>query len=107
MHESAIEALLVRSVHQAGGRCYKWVSPGNSGVPDRIVILPDSRVIFVELKTETGRTSALQDWQIGTLRGLGQAVRVLHGRHEVELFIQREVMRCNTSPTTIRKSQRP
>lgn len=107
MRESAIEALLVRAVHQAGGRCYKWVSPGNSGVPDRIVILPDSRVIFVELKTETGRTSALQDWQIGTLRGLGQAVRVLHGRHEVELFIQREVMRCNTSPTTIRKLQRP
>lgn len=107
MRESAIEALLVRSVHQAGGKCYKWVSPGNSGVPDRIVILPDSRVIFVELKTETGRTSALQDWQIGTLRGLGHAVRVLHGRHEVELFIQREVMRCNTSPTTIRKSQRP
>lgn len=107
MRESAIEALLVRSVHQAGGRCYKWVSPGNSGVPDRIVILPDSRVIFVELKTETGRTSALQDWQIGTLRGLGQTVRVLHGRREVELFIQREVMRCNTSPTTIRKSQRP
>lgn len=107
MRESAIEALLVRAVHQAGGRCYKWVSPGNSGVPDRIVILPDSRVIFVELKTETGRTSALQDWQIGTLRGLGQAVRVLHGRREVELFIQREVMRCNTSPTTIRKSQRP
>lgn len=107
MRESAIEALLVRAVHQAGGRCYKWVSPGNSGVPDRIVILPDSRVIFVELKTETGRTSALQDWQIGTLRGLGQKVRVLRGRHEVELFIQREVMRCNTSPTTIRKSQRP
>lgn len=107
MRESAIEALLVRAVHQAGGRCYKWVSPGNSGVPDRIVIMPDSRVIFVELKTETGRTSALQDWQIGTLRGLGQAVRVLHGRHEVELFIQREVMRCNTSPTAIRKSQRP
>ena len=107
MRESAIEALLVRAVHQTGGRCYKWVSPGNSGVPDRIVILPDSRVIFVELKTETGRTSALQDWQIGTLRGLGQTVRVLHGRREVELFIQREVMRCNTSPTTIRKSQRP
>lgn len=107
MRESAIEALLVRSVHQAGGRCYKWVSPGNSGVPDRIVFLPDGKVIFIELKTETGRTSALQDYHIATLRALGQAVRVLRGRREVELFIQREVMRCNTSPTTIRKSQRP
>lgn len=107
MRESAIEALLVRSVHQAGGRCYKWVSPGNSGVPDRIVFLPGGKVIFIELKTETGRTSALQDYHIATLRALGQAVRVLRGRREVELFIQREVMRCNTSPTTIRKSQRP
>ena len=58
MRESAIEALLVPVCTSAGGRCYKWVSPGNSGVPDRIVFLPGGKVIFVELKTETGRTSA-------------------------------------------------
>ena len=106
MRESAIEALLVRSVHQAGGRCYKWVSPGNSGVPDRIVFLPGGKVIFVELKTETGRTSALQDYHIATLRALGQAVRVLRGRREVERFLREEVSPCTTPRTTTSASQR-
>ena len=37
--EKSIEKRLVDGVKALGGRCYKWVSPGNSGVPDRIVLL--------------------------------------------------------------------
>lgn len=33
MIESAIEQRLVREVTRRGGLCYKWVSPGASGVP--------------------------------------------------------------------------
>ena len=54
MREKEIEKILVECVKRLGGRAYKWTSPGNDGVPDRIVILPDTRVIFVELKTDTG-----------------------------------------------------
>lgn len=106
MRESAIESLLVRSVQDVGGRCYKWVSPGNSGVPDRIVFLPDGRVIFVELKTETGRTSALQDWHINALRGLGQTVLVLRGRDAVMRFTREEVIPCATRHTSTSARQR-
>ena len=60
MKESEIERVLVEEVKRLGGRAYKWTSPGNDGVPDRIVFLPDTRVIFVELKTDTGRLSPLQ-----------------------------------------------
>ena len=63
MKESAIEAQLVRKVRERGGLCYKFVSPGNPGVPDRIIITPDGRTIYVELKTEVGRLSAMQKWQ--------------------------------------------
>ena len=42
MKESVIEARLVRLVRSRGGLCFKFVSPGNPGVPDRIVITPES-----------------------------------------------------------------
>lgn len=54
MKESEIEARLVRGVKALGGVAYKFVSPGNVGVPDRVVVLPGGRVIFVELKAEGG-----------------------------------------------------
>lgn len=57
-------------------------------MPDRLVLGPLGRVIFVELKTETGRLSAVQSAQIAKLRRLGQDVRVLYGRKGVEDFIQ-------------------
>ncbi len=60
MREKDIEKILVAEVRKLGGRAYKWVSPGNDGVPDRIVIFPGKTPVFVELKTDTGKLSALQ-----------------------------------------------
>lgn len=86
MLESEIEKKLVREVRKMGGMAYKFVSPGNTGVPDRIVILPGV-ITFVELKTETGRLSPGQTRQIGKLRDLGMKVVVLHGMKELEEFL--------------------
>lgn len=92
MKESAIEAKLRTGVRALGGRAYKFVSPGNAGVPDRIVVLPGGRVIFVELKTENGRLSSVQKFQTGILDRLGCEVRVLYGVDDVSWFL-REVMK--------------
>ena len=86
MLESDIEKGLVREIRKMGGMAYKFVSPGNTGVPDRIVILPGV-ITFVELKTETGRLSANQIRQIGKLRNLGVEVKVIHGMKELEEFL--------------------
>ena len=86
MLESEIEKKLVREIRKMGGMAYKFVSPGNTGVPDRIVILPGV-IIFVELKTETGRLSPGQKRQIGKLQDLGMKVVVLHGMKELEEFL--------------------
>lgn len=48
--EHFIEQKLVAAAKKRGGRAFKWVSPGCTGVPDRIVILPGPRILFVELK---------------------------------------------------------
>lgn len=88
MFEKDIERKLVAGVRKLGGRAYKWVSPGNDGVPDRIVVLPGIRPVFVELKAEGGRLSALQKVQIRCLLDMGQDVRVLKGIQEVEQFLE-------------------
>ena len=83
MREKDIEKILVAEVRKLGGRAYKWVSPGNDGVPDRIVIFPGKAPVFVELKTDTGKLSALQAVQI---RRLG----VIYGIDGVSQFFQDE-----------------
>lgn len=85
--EKSIEQYLVKKVRDAGGRAYKFVSPGNSGVPDRLVIFPSGAVIFCELKCAGGRLSALQKNQIGRLRELKQTVGVIHSKEEIDRLV--------------------
>lgn len=94
MREADLEARLVRGVKAMGGLAYKFVSPGCTGVPDRIVVLPGGKIIFVELKAEGGRLSRMQIYQIAQLRGLGADVRVVKGAEDVKKFLQwlREVI---------------
>ena len=70
--EKEIERRLTEMVKVHGGWCLKWVCPGWSGVPDRILLLPGGRIYFVETKRpKGGRLSALQlKWQ-GWLTALG------------------------------------
>lgn len=86
--EKDIEKILVAEVKKLGGKAYKWTSPGNDGVPDRIVIFPNRAPVFVELKTEKGRLTSLQAVQIDRLRELGQAVFVVKGIDGVSNFFQ-------------------
>lgn len=87
MRESAIEQYLRDKVKAAGGTAYKWTSPGNSGVPDRIVIMPGGRVHFVELKAPGGKATKLQLAQLRRLAALGCDVRILNSREQVDLFL--------------------
>lgn len=74
MKESTIEGYLRDEVKRVGGRAYKFVSPGNNGVPDRLVCLPGGRVAFVETKAPGRKSTELQKAQQRRLRELGFAV---------------------------------
>lgn len=50
MREAVFERKLKKRIEEKGGLCLKWVSPGYTGVPDRIVLLPGGRIFFVEVK---------------------------------------------------------
>lgn len=88
MLEKDIEARLKRGVEQAGGLCLKWVSPGCTGVMDRIVLLPGGKVIFVELKKPGGRLSERQKYMASKMTALGLDVRCLWTMEAVEYFVQ-------------------
>jgi hypothetical protein len=59
--ESVLEARCRDLAKAAGCLFPKWVSPGNAGVPDRLLIGQRGGVVFVELKTPHGRLTALQE----------------------------------------------
>lgn len=90
MVESDIERWMLRQVHARGGLFYKFTSPGNDGVPDRILIW-NARVVFIELKQERGRLSRMQEIQIERMRERGAEVRVVYGRAQAEELLK-EVM---------------
>lgn len=87
MLEKEVEKFLVREVKKIGGVSFKFISPGNAGVPDRIVILPTGKVVFVELKTDKGKLTKLQEVQIKKISNLGADARVLRGIEGVREFI--------------------
>ena len=72
--EKNTEAYLRDEIRRRGGMAYKFVSPGQTGVPDRIVILPGGQIFFVELKSEGKKSSAKQKCQQERLRALGCTV---------------------------------
>lgn len=84
--EKQIEARLRRRVNEIGGLFYKFVSPGNDGVPDRIAVLPGGQVWFIELKADSGRASGLQKWQIEQLRNRGANAIIIRGKEEADAW---------------------
>lgn len=70
--EREIEAKLVALIERYGGNCLKWVCPGWTGVPDRIILLPGGGVMFAETKRpKGGKFSRMQIWWERRLTGLG------------------------------------
>lgn len=86
--EARVEIRLRDGAKAIGGKAYKFVSPGNNGVPDRIVCLPDGRVIFVELKSTTGVLSKKQANRIAELRRMNQKVFILNSVEAVNNFLE-------------------
>lgn len=85
--ESALESRLVREVKNIGGVAAKWVSPGNSGVPDRIVILPNGMTVYVEMKAPGKPLQPLQVYWAKKLKSLGHQVYKLDSLEDIERFI--------------------
>lgn len=87
MREKDIEIYLRDSVRKAGGKAYKFESPGNDGVPDRLVVFPKNRIYFVELKAPGKKPRPLQIKQMNVLSNFGCDVRVIDSKEKVDEFV--------------------
>jgi hypothetical protein len=86
--ERDIEQKLRKKVEALGGLCLKWVCPGWSGVPDRIVLLPGARIYFVETKRPSGGTlSKLQEKWREWLARLGFSCWVIWTEGDLAFFL--------------------
>jgi len=86
--ERDVESYLKSQLTGLGCLFLKWVSPGNDGVPDRILIMPSGRICFVEVKTETGRMTGLQWFWQKKLRGFGCSAVTVYGMTGAKEFIE-------------------
>ena len=87
MRESFIEEKLTKAVKQNGCVCWKFTSPGTAGVPDRIILMPEGRIAFVEVKAPGEKPRPLQLSRHRLLRRLGFKVYVLDALEDIEKII--------------------
>lgn len=83
MREKVIEHHLVMETENAGGKALKFVSPSFAGMPDRLILLADGKMGFVEVKAPGQKPRPLQLKRHAMLRRLGYQVFVLDAIEEI------------------------
>ncbi|WP_353852823.1 VRR-NUC domain-containing protein [Dehalobacter restrictus] len=84
MSEKYIEKKLIVAVKNMGGIAPKFVSPGFNGMPDRLVLLPMSRIAFVELKAPGKVMRPLQVRRKRQLEALGFLVYCIDSVEQID-----------------------
>lgn len=85
--EKVIERKLVEAVKANGGMCIKLLCDNLLGLPDRMVLMPHSKIAFVELKTTGQKPRRIQVFMHKKLRNLGFRVEVIDTVEGVNNFI--------------------
>ena len=77
MREKVIEKNLVDEIKKLGGLCLKFNSQSMVGIPDRIILLNNKRMCFVETKAPNKKLRPLQLITKRKLESLGFKVYVV------------------------------
>lgn len=86
--EKRVEAAFAKWGREQGLFVLKLSAQGVTGFPDRTVILPGGRLLCIEFKSPTGKTSKVQDQRIAALRALGVPVLVTSDLTEAKDFVR-------------------
>jgi hypothetical protein len=87
VRETKVEGRLIERVEALGGYCIKLNPLWYVGIPDRLVLLPGGRVIFVETKAPDGTPRKKQLWWREKLVKLGFTFAFLYTPTNVDIFI--------------------
>ena len=83
MLESLIEQHLVKEVNRREGLCLKFNSQSMTGIPDRIILMKNGTVGFVEVKQKGKKPRPLQELRMKQLRQLGFKVYTLDEKDKI------------------------
>lgn len=90
MRENQLEKTLRLKVKKHGGKALKFISPGNNGVPDRLILKPGGQAIFVEMKAPGKPLEPLQRKRAEQLQALGFKSYKIDNLEDINRFIQEE-----------------
>jgi hypothetical protein len=107
MKESEIERYFVWAVQWLGGVTYKFKSPTQRGVADRIACMPGGDTWFVELKTKGGRLAPLQKVFAADMDRLGQLYVCLWSTEGVDEWASHYDLTKKTPPISCTRATEP
>jgi len=79
MTEQQIQSKKIKQLEASGYYVIKLIKTNKNGIPDIVAIPKYSRALFVEVKTETGKVSPLQEYRINELKEHGIKVEIYRG----------------------------
>lgn len=87
MREKSVEGKLTNAVRMMGGIAFKFVSSGFDGVPDRLVLLPQGKMAFIELKAPGKKLRPLQVRRKSQIEGLGFRVYCIDNPAQIGVIL--------------------
>jgi len=85
--EKQVEQYLVKKVRDLGGIAYKFTSPGRRHVPDRLVLFPGGRILFVECKRPGAKATKGQAYELHRISNLGFEALVIDSKEKIDDLI--------------------
>lgn len=85
--EKSIERYLVQQAKEHGLPCLKYSNSNMVGYPDRLLVLPSAKVVWVELKSKGRKTSKIQDERIAQLRSMRHWVEVIDNKADINVLM--------------------
>jgi len=82
--ERKLEAYLVDRCKKLGFLCRKVQWLGRNGAPDRVVFMPGGKVLWIELKSPSGRVSKIQELEFSRMEDLGHDVWVAYTAEQID-----------------------
>ena len=81
--ERDIEKKLVNAVREKGGWAVKLSAQWVAGIPDRLILLPQGKCCFIELKRPGAEPRPIQVRRARQLRALGFKVYVIDSQEKI------------------------
>ena len=86
--EKYLERKLNEAVKMLGGESIKLEARLRAGLPDRMLLLPNGLIVFVELKTKGKKPTQIQTLTHERFRELGFKVEVIDNYNSLLKFIE-------------------